>query len=296
MSGVADILVNGVALGSVYALIAVGFVVVFTVSGVMNFAHGSLLLLGGYLTAVLHPHWGFLAAVVVAVAVTAAGAGLVDLVCARGRHIGQAHVLTIVTIGVDILLLAELSRLIGSDVLALGDPWGTGVVHLGGTVIAQSRIASVVVAVVLIATLFALLRWSRWGLSLRVVTSDREAAALMGVRLRRVRVSAWCVAGALAAVAAVFLAAFPTPGLDRATGQVALAAFPAAVLGGLTSVPGALVGSALIGLTEATVTGYRAHLGELGQSLGDVAPYLIMLLVLLVRPNGLLGAKETTRV
>lgn len=114
----------------------------------------------------------------------------------------------------------------------------------------------------------------------------------MGVHLGRVRAGAWCLAGALAALAAVFLAAFPAPGLERTTGQIALNAFPAAILGGLASPTGALAGSLVIGLTEALVVGYQSELHVLGDGFGDVAPYAVMLLVLLVRPNGLFGAKE----
>ena len=107
---------------------------------------------------------------------------------------------------------------------------------------------------------------------------------------------AWCLAGALAALAAVFLAAFPAPGLERTTGQIALNAFPAAILGGLASPPGALAGSLLIGLTEALAAGYQSELHVLGEGFGDVAPYAVMVAVLLVRPTGLFGAKGAARV
>ncbi|ASO20190.1 branched-chain amino acid transport system permease protein [Actinoalloteichus hoggarensis] len=295
MTTLVEVLLTGLSLGSVYALIAVGFVVIFRACGVMNFAHGSLLLFGGYLTAVLHEPLGFLAALAAAVLAAAALAGLIELLLMRRRPT-ETHVLAIVTIGVDILLLTELARRIGPDVLDLGDPWGAGVVSAGGVTVAQSRVASVVVAAALVSLLFAAFRWSRWGLAMRAAAADREAASLMGLRLGRVRLIAWCVAGALAAVAAVFLAAFPTPGLDRATGEIALRAFPAAVLGGMDSVPGALVGSVLIGVTQAAAAGYQRSLGTLGEGLSDVAPYLVMIIVLLIRPRGLFGTREAVRV
>jgi branched-chain amino acid transport system permease protein len=153
-----------------------------------------------------------------------------------------------------------------------------------------------VVSAALIGAFFAAFRWSRWGLSMRAASADQEAAALMGVRLGRVRLIAWCAAGALAAVAAVFLAAFPAPGLDRSTGQLALAAFPAAILGGMDSALGALAGSIAIGLAGALAAGYQDHLGPLGEGLPAIAPYLVMIVVLLVRPSGLFGSKEISRV
>ncbi|MDT9696960.1 branched-chain amino acid ABC transporter permease [Streptomyces sp. P17] len=298
MTGFLDNVLNGLALGSVYALVALGFVIIFKASGVINFAHGSLLLLGGYLTAVLHDDLGFAGALAVAVLVTAGVAGLMDrfLLQAGGQDPQAAHVQTIVTIGIDIVILTDLSRRIGGDLLTLGDPWGDSVSGLGPITVADSRLAAIVVSTVVIAGVFALFRYTNWGLALRASAEDMEAAALMGVRLVRMRTLAWCLAGGLAALAAVFLAAFPAPGLERTTGQIALKAFPAAILGGMASPPGALAGSLLIGLTEALVAGYQTELLVLGEGFGDVAPYAVMVLVLLVRPNGLFGAKGAARV
>ncbi|MFI9766234.1 branched-chain amino acid ABC transporter permease [Streptomyces sp. NPDC052415] len=298
MTGFLDNVLNGLALGSVYALVALGFVIIFKASGVINFAHGSLLLLGGYLTAVLHDDLGFAGALAVAVLVTAGVAGLMDrfLLQVGGQDAHSASVQTIVTIGVDIVILTDLSRRIGGDLLTLGDPWGDSISGLGPITVADSRLAAIVVSSVVIGGVFALFRYTNWGLALRASAEDMEAAALMGVRLVRMRTLAWCLAGALAALAAVFLAAFPAPGLERTTGQIALKAFPAAILGGMASPPGALAGSMLIGLTEALVAGYQSDLHVLGEGFGDVAPYAVMILVLLVRPNGLFGAKGAARV
>ncbi|MFG2359128.1 branched-chain amino acid ABC transporter permease [Streptomyces sp. NPDC048521] len=298
MTAFLDDLLNGLALGAVYALVALGFVVIFKASGVLNFAHGSLLLLGGYLVAVLHDDLGFAAALAVAVLATALLAGALDrLLLQRGEPDPRAaHAQTIVTIGVDIVLLTDLSRRIGGDLLPLGDPWGDAVTTAGPVTIADSRLAAITVSALTIAATFALFRYTAWGLSLRAASEDLEAAALMGVRLTRVRTLAWCLAGALAALAAVFLAAFPAPGLERTTGQIALKAFPAAILGGMASPAGALAGSLLIGLTEALVAGHQSDLHVLGDGFGDVAPYAVMILVLLVRPTGLFGARGAARV
>ncbi|MFV0132207.1 branched-chain amino acid ABC transporter permease [Streptomyces sp. HMX87] len=298
MTGVLDSLVNGLALGSVYALIALGFVTIFKASGVLSFTHGSLLLLGGYLVAVLHDDLGFAGALALAIVVTALVAGALDrLVLQRiGTDAHAAHVQTIVTIGIDIVLVTDLARRIGGDLLSTGDPWGDAVTDMGPVTVADSRIAAILVSGAAIAGAFALFRFTPWGLSLRAAAEDGEAAALMGVRLTRVRTLAWCLAGGLAALAAIFLVAFPAPGLERTTGQIALKAFPAAILGGMASPVGALVGSMLIGLTEAFVAGYQSDLHVLGEGFGDVAPYAVMVLVLLVRPAGLFAAKGAARV
>ncbi|MFE5732630.1 MULTISPECIES: branched-chain amino acid ABC transporter permease [unclassified Streptomyces] len=296
MSTFAEFLINGVSLGSIYALIALGFVVIFRATEVVNFAHASLLLAGGYVTAVLHDDIGFWPALLAGIAGAAVVGAAVEFLVMR-RHRGSDHsVLAIVTIGVDILLATELTRRIGTDILALGDPWGDAVVTAGPVTIAQTRIAALLAAALLITAFLLAFRYTSWGVAMRAAAENQETAALMGIRLGRVSLGAWAVAGGLAAVAALFLTVFPTPGLERATSLAALKAFPAAILGGLDSTTGALVGGLLVGVTESLATGYQGDLAFLGRGIGDLAPYLVMVAVLLIRPSGLFGTKELARV
>ncbi|MDV5149307.1 branched-chain amino acid ABC transporter permease [Streptomyces sp. SBC-4] len=296
MSTFAEFLINGVSLGSIYALIALGFVVIFRATEVVNFAHASLLLAGGYVTAVLHDEIGFWPALLAGIAGAAVVGAAVEFFVMR-RHRGADHsVLAIVTIGVDILLATELTRRIGTDILSLGDPWGDAVLTVGPVTIAQTRIAALLVAALLITAFLLAFRYTSWGVAMRAAAENQETAALMGIRLGRVSLGAWAVAGALAAVAALFLTVFPTPGLERATSLAALKAFPAAILGGLDSTTGALVGGLLVGITESLATGYQSDLAFLGRGIGDLAPYLVMVAVLLIRPAGLFGTKELARV
>ncbi|WP_282693467.1 branched-chain amino acid ABC transporter permease [Streptomyces sp. CC208A] len=296
MSTFAEFLINGLSLGSVYALIALGFVVIFRATEVVNFAHASLLLAGGYLVAVLHEPLGFWPALAVGTAGAAVVGAAVEFLVMR-RHRGADHsVLAIVTIGVDILLATELTRRIGTDILALGDPWGDAVVTFGPVTIAQTRIAALLAAALLITAFLLAFRYTSWGVAMRAAAENQETAALMGVRLGRVSLGAWAVAGALAAVAALFLTVFPTPGLERGTSLAALKAFPAAILGGLDSTTGALAGGLIVGVVESLATGYQSDLAFLGRGIGDLAPYLVMVVVLLIRPAGLFGTKELARV
>ncbi|MFJ8660772.1 branched-chain amino acid ABC transporter permease [Streptomyces sp. NPDC093795] len=296
MSTFAEFLINGISLGSIYALIALGFVVIFRATEVVNFAHASLLLAGGYVTAVLHDEIGFWPALLAGIAGAAVVGAAVEFFVMR-RHRGADHsVLAIVTIGVDILLATELTRRIGTDILALGDPWGDAVVTVGPVTIAETRIAALLAAALLITAFLLAFRYTSWGVAMRAAAENQETAALMGIRLGRVSLGAWAVAGGLAAVAALFLTVFPTPGLERATSLAALKAFPAAILGGLDSTTGALVGGLLVGVTESLATGYQGDLAFLGRGIGDLAPYLVMVAVLLIRPAGLFGTKELARV
>lgn len=296
MTTFVELLVNGISIGAVYALIALGFVIIFKATEVVNFAHASLLLAGGYLVARLWPVVGFWAALLIGVAAAALIAAAIEFLVIRRADVASHSVLAIVTIGVDIVITTELTRQIGTDVLAMGDPWGSQVVRFGGVTLAETRIVALVTAALLITAFLLAFKYTGWGVAMRAAAEDAETAALMGVRLGRVSMSAWAVAGALAAVAALFLCVFPTPGLDRSTSLVALKAFPAAILGGLDSTTGALVGGLVIGVTESMMSGYQNDMAFLGRGIGDVAPFLVMLVILLIRPAGLFGTKELARV
>nr|WP_204264089.1 branched-chain amino acid ABC transporter permease [Geodermatophilus normandii] len=291
-----SLLLNGISLGAIYALIALGFVIIFKASEVVSFTHGSLLLLGAYAIARLAHPLGFLPAVLVGVLMTALAAFLVERLIINRLRGAPVISLAIVTIGVDIILLTELIRRIGPDILNIPHPWGGDSVRIGGVGISENRLIAMGVAGVLIVAFFVAFKYSSWGVAMRASAEDGEAAALMGIRQGRVSALAWVVAGVLAAVAALFLVGAPTPGVSAAAYTVALRAFPAAILGGLDSTGGALVGGLLIGITEAMAAGYQEQLSFLGRGFGEVAPYVVMIVVLLVRPSGLFGTKELTRV
>ncbi len=291
-----ELLISGISLGFVYALIALGFVIIFKATRVVNFAHGSILLLGAYVVARAHGSLGFLGAVLLGIAAASLCALFVQVVILRRLRGAAVDTLAIVTIGVDILLATELTRRIGANVLNIGDPWRDHVTHFASFSVPSARVAAAVVAVLVLAAFLAALKYSAWGVAMRSAAEDDEAAALMGIRLGRVAAGAWVVAGALAALGGVFFTSFPTPGVDASVGLGALTAFPAAILGGLDSVAGAVVGGLIIGVVATLTAGYQDELSFLGRGLGNVAPYVVMVLVLLWRPSGLFGTKELTRV
>jgi branched-chain amino acid transport system permease protein len=153
-----------------------------------------------------------------------------------------------------------------------------------------------VVAIVLMTVFWAAFRYSDWGVAMRSAADDPETAALMGIRLRRVALVAWAVAGALAAVGGAFFTSFPAAGVSNATGLLALTAIPAAVLGGLDSTAGAVVGGLVIGVVATFTAGYQDDIAFLGRGLSEVAPYIVLLAVLLWRPSGIFGTRGITRV
>lgn len=291
-----EALADGVSLGSVYALIALGFVIIFRATGVLNFAHGGFLLAGAFTTVVVSEHAGFWVGIAAGLFTGGALAAAVNLLLIRlsrdRSHIG----LTILTLGVNIIIVAEVTRRIGDRVLPLRSPWGASLVELGPITVPAGRIVALLVAGLIIGVFLAAFRLTRWGLSLRVSAADNETAALMGVRLTTVSWTSWAIGGLMAVTAGLFLASFPSPGVGTSLQDAALRAFPAAVIGGLGSVPGAMVGGLLLGVAESVTATYEGSLGAVGAGLSGLVPYLLLFAVLLVRPDGLFGKKEVARV
>jgi branched-chain amino acid transport system permease protein len=288
--------IGGLFLGAIYSLIALGFVTVFKATQVINFAQGSVLLLGAYVIGRAHESIGFWPAVLAGLVASAVAAVLIDVVFIRRVRDADLGTLAILTLGVDILLLTELTRRIGTDVIPIGAPWGSDVVEFAGIRVAESRVIAGGVAAVLVAGFWAVFKYTDWGVAMRSAAEDGETASLMGIRLNRVAAGAWAMAGVLAAVGGLFLTSFPAAGVTGGVGLIALAAIPAVVLGGFDSPGGAVVGGLIIGVVSVLTAGYQQELSFLGRGLGSVAPYVVMLLVLLVRPSGLFGTREITRV
>ena len=296
MSQFISLFVGGLFLGAIYALVALGFVTIFRATGVINFAQGSLLLLGAYVIGRLDDSIGFWPALLAGIVAAGLVSALIDVVLIRRVRGADLGTLAILTLGVDILLLTELTREIGTDVINIGAPWGDNVVEVAGIRVAESRVIAGAVALVLVAALAAVVKLTDWGIAMRSAAEDGETASLVGIRLNRVAAGAWALAGVLAAIGGLFLTSFPAAGVTGGVGLVALAAIPAVVLGGFDSPGGAVVGGLVIGVVSVLCAGYQDELSFLGRGIGAVAPYVVMLLVLLVRPSGLFGTRELTRV
>jgi branched-chain amino acid transport system permease protein len=295
MTAFLQLFFQGFALGCVYALVALGFTVIYRASKVINFAQGGMLLIGAYLVSVFATglKLPFVFAVLLAILLLAAGGALFQMVVLR-RVIGQpVFVLVMITIGASIAIDAAIPAIFGANPRLLGDPWGASAAHLGGITLNWVRIWAIVATAVILLLFFIFNRFSRYGLAMRAAAADEEAAAAVGVPVRRVYMLSWGIAGAVAAVGGLFLAGFPSSP-NPSLGDVALRAFPAIILGGLDSPPGAVVGGIVIGLVEVLTSGYAPS--WLGSNFADIAPYVLMILVLLVRPYGLFGTPSVERV
>jgi branched-chain amino acid transport system permease protein len=290
MSTFVQLTVTGLSNGAILALAALGFVLIYKSSGVINFAQGHFLLIGAYvvwaLTVDAGLHWSLavLGAVLVAIAL-----GVVVERLVLRPLVGQPIISVImVTIG--------LAQVLGALVLIV---WGTtprpfpefipsGSVDLLGAQVGTSRLWAVgLVAFALVAFALFFTR-SRHGIAMRAVADDQQAALAMGISVRRVFALAWALAGVSAVVGGMLLA-----NLIGVSGEIStfgLLVFPVVILGGLDSIAGAVVGGAVIGLLT-TYTG-----GYLGSGLETVIPYVALVLILLVRPYGLFGQVRIERV
>jgi len=292
-----QLLVAGIALGCIYALVALGFTIIYRASQVINFAQGSFLLVGAYFVSwfALDRSYPFAVAALLALGIAAA-VGIVFQVLVLRFTIGQpVFTVVMITIGLNIALEGGVGAMFGPTPRSVGDPWGSSSVHLGSVVVNWDSLWTIGVTLLILGGFFVFNRYSRYGLAMRATALDEEAAMAVGVPTRRVHALAWALAGAVATVGGFFLAGYPNS-LTPTTDAIALRAFPAIILGGLDSPLGAAIGGLVIGLVEVLTQGYQqTYASWLGTNFYTVAPYIVMIAVLLVRPYGLFGRAPAER-
>ena len=298
MSEFLQIAFGGLALGARYALVALGFVIIYKATGVINFAQGALLALGAYLTYELVnggevPFWFAVLGGCIATALVGAATERVVL----RRMVGQpVFAVIMITIGLLFIIDQVITALWGFEALNLNDPWGVQTVDVGDVALSHKDLWTLGIAAAVLAAFFAFFRFTDWGVAMRATAYDQEAALAQGISARTVFALSWAISGALAALAGVTLAA-GAAGLTPGIGTIALLAFPAMIVGGLDSPSGAVLGGLIIGLTQALVAGYQDDVAPwLGEGFSTVAPFVVMILILMVRPYGLFGTPEVRRV
>jgi len=310
-------LINGTHLGATYALIALGYTMVYGVLRLINFAHGDVFMLGAYaglFTAIGfgiadRPGWGsVLLVLVVSMAVCALIGMAIERFAYRKLRTAPRLNALITAIGVSLLLEygGQLPPVIRLGVVEIPfspqtRAFPTAIVpdvsiRLWGTVqISPVQVLTFVVAVALMIALEIIVRRTRVGKAMRAVSVDREAASLMGIPTDRIILYTFALGSALAAAAGV-LYALDKPKVEPLMGlMVGLKAFVAAVLGGIGSIPGALIGGFVLGLTESLVAGYGANIG-LDSTWRDAVAFGILILILIVRPAGILGTPVREKV
>ena len=274
-----QLLIIGISQGCVYGLIAMGFVMIYKATEMVNFAQGDIMMLGAFVAFSFSAYAGlnFWLALLAAMAVMAVFGALVDMVVVR-RIIGQPQFsIVILTISMGFIFRAAAGMIWGPSPLSLDTPFG-GTSSFAGAVIGHERLAIIAGTLIMVTLIWLFMTFSRWGIAMQAASQNQLAAFYLGIPVKLIYSSVWGLAAAISCVAGVLLA--PITLISALNGFLGIKAFAAAVIGGFGSLPGALVGGLIIGIAEPFAA---AYLPEVKNIIG----YLIMFAVLVMRPEGL---------
>jgi len=285
-----QLVLNGVAVGCIYGLVALGFVLIYKATELVNFAQGDLLMLGAFLCYmfVVWYHLGYWLAFALAILIVGVFGALLDWTVLR-RVIGQPQfAVVMLTIGLGALFRSFASITWGSEIYTLPTPFSAKATKIAGVTVSHEYVSIIVGTVLLCAALYALFTYTKVGVAMQAASQNQLAAYYMGIPVKRVFSLIWAISAAVATVAGVLLA--PVSLIDVNIGFIGLKAFAAAVLGGFGSIPGALAGGVTIGVIELFSGTY------LPPGFKDVAAYVVLLVVLAVRPQGMFGTVGRKKV
>ena len=297
---------EGLALGAVYSLVAIGFVLIYKATDVLSFSQPALAVVGAGAISALAVDRGinFWIALIIALIATGLLGSLLEKIFLRPMVGEPVFSVAILTLGLDIILRTVLDNWIGVNPRYMGDPivsWGqTGSIIAGGVVFKFQEMGALLTAVLAVIFLGYFFKVSKYGIAMRATSLDQEASLAQGINVGRIFGLVWFIGGILAALAGFFI----TGGFNLLTQASFISAFralPAVVIGGLDSIPGAIVGSLIIGLTQGYVAYYQFPFETatgitLGSGFSLLAPYLIMFGILIIKPDGLFGTEEVERV
>ena len=288
-------LINGISLGSVYAIIALGYTMVYGIAKMLNFAHGDIIMVGGYvvLTATaamgMSPMLGILAAVIVC---TVLGVTIERVAYRPLRNAASCLAVLITAIGVSYLLQNVALLLFGADTKSFTSVISIPAVTLAGgdLTITGETMVTIAACIIIMAGLTLFINKSKAGQAMLAVSEDKGAAQLMGINVNGTIALTFAIGSALAAIASVLLCS-AYPSLTPYTGAMpGIKAFVAAVFGGIGSIPGAMIGGILLGVIEILGKAY------ISSQMADAIVFAVLIVVLLVKPTGILGKQVQEKV
>ncbi len=289
---VLQLVISGIAQGCIYGLIALGFVLIYKATETVSFAQGELMMLGAFgglagMTMLGFPFWLAVLSSIIAMAVLGV---LLERVVIRPILGQPAFSIVMLTIGIGYVARGLITMIpgIGTETHTLPVPYKDQIWKVGALVLNVEQMAVIFVTAILCALLFALFRYSKLGIAMQASSQNQLAAYYMGIPVKRLNGIAWGLAAAVAAVAGLLLA--PITFVHANMGFIGLKAFPAAVVGGFGSLPGAIVGGLIIGIIE-SLSGFY-----LPDGFKDTAAYIMVLVMLMVKPNGLFGENLRKKV
>ncbi len=280
-----QLVISGVAIGCIYGLIALGFVLIYKATETVSFVQGDLMMLGAFCGLALMTFLGFPFWLAVLSAIVAMGLAGVALERVVIRPIlGQpAFTIVMLTIGIGFVLrgLVTMIPIIGTETHVLPVPYKDQIWKLGGLVLNVEQMAVIGCTALLCLLLYAVFKYSKIGIAMQASSQNQLAAYYMGIPVKTLNGMVWGLAAAVAAIAGLLLA--PITFVHANMGFIGLKAFPAAVIGGFGSLPGAIVGGLIIGVVESMAGFYAA------EGWKDIAPYIAVLVMLWIKPNGIFG-------
>ena len=287
-----QLVISGIAIGCIYGLIALGFVLIYKATETVSFAQGDLMMLGAFgglagMTMLGFPFW---AAVIAAIIAMGLFGVLLERIVIRPILGQPAFSIVMLTIGIAYVARGLITMIpnIGTKTHTLPVPYKDQIWKLGALVLNVEQMVVIAATAVLCAGLFAMFRYSKLGMAMQASSQNQLAAYYMGIPVKTLNGLVWGLAAAVAAIAGLLLA--PITFVHANMGFIGLKAFPAAVVGGFTSLPGAIVGGLIIGIVE-SLSGFYLPAG-----FKDTAPYVVVLIMLMVKPNGLFGEKLRKKV
>jgi branched-chain amino acid transport system permease protein len=287
-----QLLLSGVAVGCIYGLIALGFVLIYKATETVTFAQGEMMMLGAFGGLACMSFFGFpfWLAVISAILGMSAFGILLDRVVIRPVLGQPAFSVVMLTIGIGYVARGLITMIpnIGTETHTLQVPYKDQISKFGGLVINIEQLVVIVSTAILCALLYALFKYSKLGIAMQASSQNQLAAYYMGIPVRRLNGLIWGLSAAVAAIAGLLLA--PITFVHANMGFIGLKAFPAAVVGGFGSLPGAIVGGIIIGVVE-SLSGFY-----LPEGFKDIAAYVVVLIMLMVKPNGLFGEKLRKKV
>ena len=285
-------LISGLSLGSIYALIALGYTMVYGIAKMLNFAHGDIIMVGAYavITAVFTMGLPPFIAILISIALCALLGIVIEFLAYRSLRQAQPLAVLITAIGVSYLLQNLALLIYGSEQKAFPTIVALPTVHIGGVYIDGITLATLVVTAVIMVALSLFINKTRMGKAMRAVSEDKEAAELMGISVNRTITVTFAIGSALAGVAAIFYGAAYTYIRPTTGAMPGIKAFTAAVFGGIGSIPGAMLGGILLGVIEQLSKTYISTLWA------DAIVFGVLVVVLVVKPTGLLGKKISEKV
>ena len=285
-------LISGLSLGSIYALIALGYTMVYGIAKMLNFAHGDIIMVGAYavITAVFTMGLPPFIAILISIALCALLGIVIEFLAYRPLRQAQPLAVLITAIGVSYLLQNLALLIYGSEQKAFPTIVALPTVHIGGVYIDGITLATLVVTAVIMVALSLFINKTRMGKAMRAVSEDKEAAELMGISVNRTITVTFAIGSALAGVAAIFYGAAYTYIRPTTGAMPGIKAFTAAVFGGIGSIPGAMLGGILLGVIEQLSKTYISTLWA------DSIVFGVLVVVLVVKPTGLLGKKISEKV